>query len=205
MEDDRGLLEAWRGGDEAAGELLVERHYDGLACFFRTKVGDEAPDLIQRTFLRMLEKHHRMREGTPYRCFLFGIARNVLYEHYRGAKRFRERFQPQTASVADLGVSPTNLLAQAQEAELLLQALRGIPLEFQLIIELYYWEAMTAKELAAVLDVPEGTARTRLRRAKQLLERQLKKLSRSPQLLQSTVTDLDGWAKQLRESMKRDE
>jgi len=203
MQDDQRLLEAWRRGDEDAGETLVERHYEALVGFFRTKAGTDAPDLIQRTFLRMLESQHRMREGTPYRCYLFGIARNVLYEHYRGQKRNNERFQPQVASVADLGASPTGLIADAQETELLLQGLRRIPLEFQIILELYYWESMTAKQLAAILDVPEGTARTRLRRAKELLKRELAKLSRSPQLLESTVSDLDSWAKKLQASFKK--
>jgi DNA-directed RNA polymerase specialized sigma24 family protein len=42
-----------------------------------------------------------------------------------------------------------------------------------MILELYYWENMTAKDIGDVLEIPEGTARTRIRRAKQLLEAQL--------------------------------
>ncbi len=202
LQDEHKLLEAWRRGDEAAGEILVEHHYEALSCFFQTKASDDAPDLIQRTFLIMLESHHRMREGTPFHCYLFGIARNVLYEYYRERRRTREVFQPEAHSVEDVGPTPTGLLAEAQETELLLQALRRIPLEFQIILELYYWEKMTAVELAEVLEVPEGTARTRIRRAKQLLEAQLAKLTRSPQLLKSTMSDLDGWASQLRKSLK---
>lgn len=198
MREDRQLLEAWQQGDQAAGERLVELHYDALVTFFRTKAGNDAADLVQRTFLIMLEAHHRMREGTPFNCYLFGIARNVLYEHYRGSRRQRERFQPELSSALDLGPTPSALLAEEEETELLLQALRRIPVEFQIILELYYWEKMTAKELAEVLEVPEGTARTRLRRAKQLLEGQLAKLARSPQLRKSTLSDLESWARQLR-------
>jgi len=202
LQTDQALLEAWQAGDEGAGERLVERHYEGLARFFQTTAGHDSLDLIQRTFLRMLEGHHRISEGTPYRCYLFGIAKYVLYEHYRKKRTTRERFQPQMVSVADLAPTPTGLIAQAQETELLLQALRRLPLEFQVILELYYWESMRAKELAVVLEIPEGTARTRIRRAKQLLKEQLTILARSPQLLQSTVSDLDGWAQQLQRSIK---
>lgn len=202
MQDERLLLDAWRGGDGDAGETLFERYYEGLACFFQTKAGDDASDLIQRTFLIMLETHSRMREGTSFHCYLFGIARNVLYEHYRSKRRTRARFQPEKTSVADLGPSPSALIAEDQETHLLLQALRRIPIEFQILLELFYWEQMTGKEIADVLEVPEGTARTRLRRAKQLLVEQLSELSQSPGLLQSTMSDLDSWARRLRVALK---
>lgn len=202
MPDDQLLLEAWRRGDEDAGEQLFESYYEGLARFFRSKAGDGASDLIQRTFLILLETRSRMRDGTSFHCYLYGIARNVLYEHYRGKRRDGERFQPDENSVEDLGPTPTTLMAQAQETRLLLQALRSIPLECQLILELYYWEQMTAKEIADVLEVPEGTARTRIRRAKQLLEAQLASLADTPQLLHSTVSDLDSWALHLRTALK---
>lgn len=202
MQTEQQLLAAWRGGDEAAGQTLFERYYEGLACFFGSKAGDDAVDLIQRTFLLLLENQERMREGTSLNCFLFGIARNVLYEHYRGKRRNKDRFEPEQNSVEDLGPTATLLLLQAQEAQLLLHALRRIPLEFQIILELYYWEQMTAKEVADTLEVPEGTARTRIRRAKQLLEAQLATLADSPKLLQSTVSDLDSWAMQLRAALK---
>jgi RNA polymerase sigma factor (sigma-70 family) len=200
--DDQQLLAAWREGDEDAGETLFERFYDGLSRFFRSKAGDSAPDLIQRTFLVLLETQGRMREGTTFQAYLFGVARNILLEHYRGKRRDGDRFDLAEHSVEDLGPTPTTLLAQAQETQLLLQALRKIPLESQMILELYFWENMTAKDIGDVLGIPEGTARTRIRRAKQLLEQQLEQLAASPALLQSTVSDLESWARHLRDDLK---
>src|SRR5690606_17645112 len=48
---DRELFEAWRTGDRAAGQQLIERHYDAIVRFFRTKAGPQTDDLVQRTFL----------------------------------------------------------------------------------------------------------------------------------------------------------
>ena len=200
--DDAQLLSAWREGDEDAGEVLFERFYDGLSRFFRNKAGEHAPDLIQRTFLVLLETQGRMREGTTFQAYLFGVARNILLEHYRGKRRDGERFDQAEQSVEDLGPTPTTLLARAQETQLLLQALRKIPLESQIILELYYWENSTAKDIADVLEIPEGTASTRIRRAKQLLEAQLAALAATPALLQSTVSDLESWARRLRDDFK---
>lgn len=202
MRTDQELLDAWRAGDDDAGEALFERHYEGLASFFQSKAEEDASDLLQRTFLLLLENYGRMRQGANFNCFLYGIARNVLYEHYRVKRRDRERFEPEADSLVDLGFTASALVAQAQETELLLQALRRIPVESQLILELYYWENMTAKEISEVLDIPEGTARTRIRRAKQLLEARLGEFATSPQLFQSTVSDLDTWALQLRAALR---
>ena len=71
-----------------------------------------------------------------------------------------------------------------------------------MVLELYYWENMTAKDIGDVLEIPEGTARTRIRRAKQLLETQLAALAASPALLHSTVSDLESWAVKLRDALK---
>ena len=86
-----------------------------------------------------------------------------------------------------------------EEQRLLLEALRRIPLECQIVLELYYWEDMAAPELAQVLGIPEGTARSRLRRARELLTHRMKVLARSPALLKTTLSDLEKWVRSLRE------
>jgi RNA polymerase sigma factor (sigma-70 family) len=203
VKDEHELLAAWRTGDEAAGEVLFERYYEGLDFFFSAKAGEDARDLIQRTFLLLLENQDRVREGGNLHSYLYGIARNVLYQHYRGKRRNQGRFVPEEDSFEDLVPTASTLMVQAQESQLLLQALRRIPLESQVILQLYFWEQMTAKGIGEVLEVPEGTARTRIRRAKQLLEQQMATLANTPDLLQSTVSDLDGWARKVREGRPR--
>ena len=75
---------------------------------------------------------------------------------------------------------------------------RRLPLELQVVLELYFWEEMTAADIGRVIDKPEGTVRTRVRRAKQLLEEILPTLAASPQELKSTTSGLDDWAASLR-------
>jgi hypothetical protein len=52
---DLALLEAWRGGDDVAGNRLVRRHFSTISRFFRNKVPDQRADLMQRTFLACVE------------------------------------------------------------------------------------------------------------------------------------------------------
>lgn len=91
MNDDVELLDAWKGGDRRAGAALFERHYPAVLRLFHNKAGEQGKDLIQRTFLRCLEARDRILPGSSFRSFLFGIARNVLLEHFRGVRRDGQR------------------------------------------------------------------------------------------------------------------
>ena len=195
---DLELLEAWKTGDRKAGSELFERHFDSICRFFANKVQSDVDDLVQRTFIACVEGKERFRGQSSFRTYLFGVAHNVLRSHLRKRKREGERFDFGITSVFDMGLSPTTLIAQRKEQLLILQALRRVPLDHQIVLELYYWEAMTAKDLGEVLDIPEGTVRGRIRRAKQLLEEALAELAETDDL-KSTVSNLDSWARSLRE------
>lgn len=206
---DDELLAAWRSGDRRAGEQLFDRHFKALTRFFRNKVGhgasgaaDGMDDLIQQTVLGLLEGKHEFRGEGSFRSFVFGVAYNVLRNHYRRARRDAERLDFGVTSIFDLAAGPAEAMAEAMvekhEQRLLLEGLRKIPVEHQVLLELYFWEPLTAAEIGAVLGVPEGTVRTRIRRAKQLLEAELGRLSADPRLLESTLSNLEDWARSVR-------
>ena len=205
--DDAVLFESWCRGDRRAGAQLFERHYEAIARFFHNKAHHDADDLIQRTFLRCVETHARIRKPTSFRYYLFGVARNVLLEYLEEKGRRQRREAPNflSTSIEDLAPTPSSALARAREERLILHALRRIPLELQIILELYYWEELRARELAEVLDLPEGTIRTRIRRAKQLFEEEIARVAESPALAHSTLCDLEGWARRLRGELGREE
>jgi RNA polymerase sigma factor (sigma-70 family) len=195
---DAELLATWRGGDAAAGATLFERHFDALYRFFRNKVGDGIDDLIQETFLACIEGP-AFRGESSFRTYLFAIARNALHAHVRKLGRARAEVDVGDVSVADLGTSPSGVVARRREERLLLEALRGLPMDMQIALELFYWEDLAGPDLATVLAVPEGTVRSRLRRAREALEHKLAELADDPEVLSSTTTDLEDWAKRVRD------
>ncbi|MCH9685862.1 MAG: sigma-70 family RNA polymerase sigma factor [Deltaproteobacteria bacterium] len=201
MPSDFELLDAWKDGDLEAGNALFQRHFDSVCRFFRNKVGEGVDDLIQRTFLACVESRDKFRKEASFRTYLFTLARNELYAHFKRSHRARDRLDPLVTSVHDLGPSLAAVVAHRKEQRLLLEALRRIPADHQIALELYYWEGMSAAQLGRVLGSPEGTIRTRLRRAKSLLEGALRELDASPQHLESTLADIDGWARSLREAL----
>jgi len=198
MQPDEALYAAWRGGDSKAGVQLFERHYPAIARFFRNKVDDDAGDLVQKTFLACLESKERIRGDSSFRTFLFAVAHNVLYKHLRGKLREGARLDFGLTSVHDLQPTPATLLARRREERLLLLGLRRIPLDHQVLLELYFWEKLGAREIADILGAPEGTIRTRLRRAKQLLEAAMTALEDGAAALRDSLGDLDAWAAAVR-------
>jgi RNA polymerase sigma factor (sigma-70 family) len=194
---DAELLRAWADGHKPAGEQLFERHFEAIARFFRNKLPADTQheDLIQQTFLGCVEARDRFRGEASFRSFLFAIAHNQLGKHWRS--RSRDRLDFQTISAFDIDPSPSAVVARDQEQQKLLLALRRLPIDSQVALELHYWEAMTAAEIGEVLGVPLGTAKTRLRRAKQLLESELRGLDiRAVQM--DIGSGLDTWAQDVR-------
>lgn len=201
---DRELLDLWARGDRRAGNQLFQRHFDALFRFFRAKVPDGDDDLIQRTFLALVERAPGLSPTAEVRPYLFGIARNVLYRRFRDERRDGRVFDPLETSVADLGTSPSAIADRREQLRLLHAALLAIPVEHQILLELYFWEELPAAEIAVALEVPEGTVRSRLRKAKELLGAALSTRAPSPGLVDETLDDLAGWARQLRAALDRD-
>lgn len=198
--DDGALLSAWRAGDRGAGKQLFERYYDSVVRFFRSKIDHGSDDLVQEVFAACVAGSDRLRSAASFRPYLFAIAHNVLRDHFRRRQRVGETVDiGEESTLQDLSPGVSTLHAEAEEQRLLLEALRRIPLNYQLILELRYWESMTTAEIAEVVGAPHPTARSRLRRAHELLEEALQRLGEAPARLASTQANLERWAQQLRE------
>ena len=131
---------------------------------------------------------------------MLGVARHQLYASYRERGKVEE-FDPSRASIQQLVSSPSVLIARHQHERILLAALRAIPLESQLVLELTYWEQMTGAEAAEVLGVPPATFKSRLRRARVALAERFEEMSAKHGLTDVTLDDLERWATSLREEL----
>jgi len=199
---DLELLAAWRSGDNKAGNELVKRHFEDVYGFFRNKLDGDVDDLIQATFLACVESRDRFRGESSFRTYLFTIARHELYATFRTRGKARADFA--TQSVDELlgpETGASTVLQVRAERLLLLRALRRVPLDDQIALELYYWKGLPGREIAEILDLPENTVRTRLRRARLRLEEEVRQLSDDAALLESTLDNFERWAGSLREQL----
>lgn len=177
----------WQGGDREAGDALLRACFTPLYRFFRNKVAGEVEDLIQRTLLSCVESRQALRDPSQFRAFLFRVARNRLYDRLRDELKVGAQVDPSEVSLHQLGASPSSMVARDQRQQLVAEALRRIPLDYQVALELSYWEGMKAPEIGEVLGLNPNTVRTRITRARAALKEQLRMLgaplSDEPQLL----------------------
>lgn len=196
MTSDGELLSAWQAGDRQAGGELIDRYFESVRRFFQNKVADGIEDLIQQTFLACVQRRDSIRDPEAFRGYLFAAARSKLYDHLR--VRMRSPTPDfEVSSVVDAGVSPSGVIAAREDERLLLSALRYLPVDLQVALELYYLQRVRGRELEIALGIPGGTVRSRLRRGLELLRKHVEKLSTSPEVLQETSTNLDRWAEGL--------
>ncbi|MCH9687712.1 MAG: RNA polymerase sigma factor [Deltaproteobacteria bacterium] len=193
------LLRAWAAGDRNAGEALYDRYFDIVYRFFRCKVPDATADLTQATMEALIRSNHRFEGQGSFRSFVLGIAVNVLRNHLRSRGRSRIDFVGNDDSCEELGLGPFELVADDQDQKLLVKALRRIPIELQIVIELHYWEEMSSREIGVVLQAPASTIRARRQRAKVLLRRQLERMMSGPERVETTLVGLATWAEELRQ------
>jgi RNA polymerase sigma factor (sigma-70 family) len=197
--DDMELLRAWRNGDRIAGTDLFRRHFASVFLFFRNKLGDGIDDIVQQTFLGCVEAGDRLDDVRSFKAYLFGIARYQLLRRLASGVR-RKHDDLLGLTVREL-TGPSNVLAKHEEQRVLLEALRAIPLDLQIAVELFYWEQLSLLEIASVLEIPEGTVKSRLFRAKQLLRQQIENFATGDAVLRSTIQGLDDWARSLRDML----
>lgn len=197
---DAELLERWSGGDARAGELLAGRYFMAIRGYFLNKAPSEYEDLVQEVFVRLAGKRANYRGESSFRSFIFGVARMVLLEHLRKKKNKADRFDPLEHSVADLaGGRMSSLLASGESKRLLLDALRELPFNDQEILELYYWQKLTAGEIGQMQALPERTVRSRVRAALKRAAQAYARLAARPQVDGDEDDEkLAGWLEELR-------
>lgn len=205
MRTDWELLEQWRDGSNAAGSELLARYGKPIARFFANKVSlrEDVPDLVSQTFLACVQQRDKIRDPQAFRAYLFGVAMNRL-RLYIANKCRQAREETDFAAVCVSDITPTSMtsiVVRRREAMLVLQALRELPLEQQIVLELKFIEDASGSEISELLAIPEGTVRSRLRIGLQHLKDRVGQLASSPDEQTSTLSDLAAWARSIRTAM----
>jgi RNA polymerase sigma factor (sigma-70 family) len=170
--DDLALLERWRQGDQRAGRELCSRYISEVHRFFEHKLPDEADDLTQETFEACVKSRDQFRGQSSFRTYLYAITRNVLYMRLRKTPKF-EQVDLEVSSLNEIVSSPSQKLGKEQELSRIREALRQLPVEQQVLLELHYWHDLDAAALAEILTTTPGAIRVRLLRARRALRTRL--------------------------------
>jgi RNA polymerase sigma-70 factor, ECF subfamily len=182
LDPDLPLVEQCLGGEEAAWEELVRVHTRRVysVCYRFTGTDSEAQDLTQEVFLRVFRtlKSFRAGEGS-FGVWLNRLTRNLLIDHYRRTKQERntdsiEEQLPRIEESTAVTSRTDGMLAGREASELLQKALQKLSPELRETVILRDIEELEYREIAEVLQVPEGTVKSRLNRGRAELARLLR-------------------------------
>lgn len=161
---DTELMLRVRVSDEAAFEELHERYQRRLIGFFwgLTRDAVAANELAQDTFLRIWQVRLRYKASGPFAAYLFAIARMVYLEQRRKAFRLARLSDRVCEESTATPVSHTSSPAEAAEMETaLFAAMETLPDEQKLAFLMHTVQGLPMEEVAAALDCPLNTARSR--------------------------------------------
>ena len=183
LDREQQLIERCLNGQQAAWDELVKLHTARVygICYRFTGSEHEAQDLTQEVFLRVFRslKSFRVGEGS-FTVWLARLSRNLLIDHYRRTKLERatdsiENQLPMLEEKTAMSARSDGLLAAREAGELLQKALQKLSPELRETVILRDLEEMEYREIAQVLNVPEGTVKSRLSRGRAELARILRK------------------------------
>ncbi len=183
LDIDARIVERCLAGDETAWEDLVKAHTRRVyaICYRFTGKDSEAQDLTQEVFLRVFKsvKSFRAGEGS-FAVWLTRLTRNLLIDHYRRTKMERatdsiEEQLPMLEEKTAVESRTDSLLAGREASELLQGALAKLSPELRETVILRDIEELEYREIAEVLNVPEGTVKSRLNRGRAELTRILRR------------------------------
>ncbi len=161
-------------------ESLVELHYGSLYRFAMslTRAESDACDLVQQTFLMWATKGHQLQDPSKARSWLFTTLHRAFLATRRRGARF-PHLDLEEAAPELPNVEPD--LVSRLDAQEVLRLLGQVDEQFQAAVALFYLEDYSYDEIAAILEVPLGTVKSRIARGlRQLRQLVLDARSRAP-------------------------
>ena len=187
MQPDAQLVQSCLQGEGAAWEMLVRRHTRRVynLCYRFTSNSAAAEDLTQEVFLRVYRTLGSYRDAQgAFPTWLTSVTRNLLVDHYR-----RTRVDRQTDSIDDAlevaekasSVGTPERLAQAAElGEQIQRALGQLSPELREAVILRDLQELDSRAIQTVLQVPEGTVKSRINRGRIEMARILQAMGVGP-------------------------
>ncbi|KDA53437.1 hypothetical protein EG19_05805 [Thermoanaerobaculum aquaticum] len=167
------VVERCKAGDPLAWEELVRAtadHIYRMAVSF-TRNRAEAEDLTQEVYIRIWQNLHQYVPGSSFRAWAYRVAHNLFVDHYRRTRKAREATWLDEEFLATLpsGDDPFTRAVRKQRLEMAHQALQRLPEELAQLLLLRDFADWSYEELAAEFDLPLGTVKSRLNRARREL------------------------------------
>jgi RNA polymerase sigma-70 factor (ECF subfamily) len=179
--DDFQLLDETLAGRSAAFGQLVAKYQDRLynTLVHVTGSAEDARDVAQEAFVQAFIKLESFQRGSAFYTWLYRIALNLAISLTRRRTvhaSVEEMRQQSGTEPTDTGDAPSERMERGERAAQVQAALANLAQEFRAVVVLREIEGYCYEEIAAMLEIPVGTVRSRLHRGRLLLREQLKEV-----------------------------
>ena len=179
---DEELIARFQKGDEQAYVELVNRYRDRLITFVYRFVNDieQAEDIVQDSLLKLYTHKHYYKNIAKFSTWMYTIAGNLAKTELRKKKSHKttnmSQLGPEDRDYELPAVEPdTDVLAQSKYIEKKIQAaIQRLPLHFRTVTILRDIQELSYEEISKIVDVPLGTVKSRINRARLQLQKDLK-------------------------------
>jgi RNA polymerase sigma-70 factor (ECF subfamily) len=182
ISDEQAMWRVQTEDDHSAFALLVERWREKIRqlCIRMTGNVHLGDDLVQEVFARVFDKRREFKGASKFSTWLWRIAVNRCYDEMRRPmnRAITESLDDESGTVvldivAPDANTPRDTFAAQEEAELVRQGLMQLPEHYRTVLVLRHYENLKLREIAEVLDIPEGTVNSRMAEALAQLTRLL--------------------------------
>jgi RNA polymerase sigma-70 factor (ECF subfamily) len=185
--EEKALIERCKTGDLAAFNELVKKYEKQVYNFAYRLTGnyDDANDIAQDAFLRVYNAIGGFRGDASFTTWLFRITTNVFLDDRKRARAhphssLDEYMDLEESSVArqveDPSPTPQAMIEEQERGQILESAIRSLPEYQRAMVVLYHTQQKSYEEIAEIMDLPIGTVKSRLNRARLALKEKLSPL-----------------------------
>lgn len=182
QDTDEQLLRTMAGGDTEAMSAFYRRHEARVYHYLFSRLNDSftAADLLNEVMLEVWRSATRFAGRAKVTTWVLGIARNKVLTHWR--KQGLREFTDLDDSLADdtPAADLEQALAAVKDGQVLRACMETLSPPHREILYLVFFEELDYTEIAEMLQIPEGTVKSRVYHAKNLLKKQLARVMRSP-------------------------
>ncbi len=165
---DKEAVARFLAGDETAFAVLVDAHKDNVHQFVRSILGaGEAEDQAQEVFMQVFRSLRSFRGDASFSTWLYCLARNVCRHRLRALGAAKRGSTEEIDSLELPDGEPTSFARlEAEETRALVRAaVDELPPGHRAVIVLSHWEGLRYEDISKVLEIPEGTVKSRVHNA----------------------------------------
>jgi RNA polymerase sigma-70 factor (ECF subfamily) len=168
---DEQLMKQLAGGNNRAAAVLYDRYYKNVYGYFvrMTRDTEASRDLTQNVFMKVIRYAQSWKEDRTFAHWLFRIARNIMVDYFRGARKFYDLNDEPEIAMRDNDES-VRAMEASESFDFLLEAMGKLPPGYRELIELNRFQGFSYKEIAETIESNENAVKVKTFRAIQKLK-----------------------------------